>query len=38
MIIMILEGAVMMSQLYGDRVYLERARQHLLDYIQTLLL
>jgi TetR/AcrR family transcriptional regulator, transcriptional repressor for nem operon len=38
MIIMILEGAVMMSQLYGDRVYLERARQHLLDYVQTLLL
>jgi AcrR family transcriptional regulator len=38
MIIMILEGAVMMSQLYGDRIYLERARQHLLDYVQTLLL
>jgi TetR/AcrR family transcriptional regulator, transcriptional repressor for nem operon len=38
MIIVILEGAMMMSQLYGDRVYLERAQQHLLDYVQTLLL
>ncbi len=38
MIIAIMEGAMMMSQLYGDRVYLERARQHLLDYVNTLLL
>jgi TetR/AcrR family transcriptional regulator, transcriptional repressor for nem operon len=38
MIIAILEGAVMMSQLYGERVYLERARQHLLAHVKTLLL
>jgi TetR/AcrR family transcriptional regulator, transcriptional repressor for nem operon len=38
MIIAILEGAVMMSQLYGELVYLERARQHLLAHVKTLLL
>jgi hypothetical protein len=29
---------VMMSQLYGDRIYLERAQQHLLAYVETLLI
>jgi TetR/AcrR family transcriptional regulator, transcriptional repressor for nem operon len=38
LIIALTEGAVMMSQLYGDRLYLERARQHLLDHVETLLL
>lgn len=32
-----LEGAIMMSQLYGDRLYLERAVAHLLQYLDTLL-
>lgn len=31
-----LEGAVMMSQLYGDRIHLERTKSHLLNYISTL--
>ena len=31
-----LEGAVMMSGLYGDRVHLDRARTHLLSYVETL--
>ena len=29
-----LEGAVMMSKLYGDRIHLERAIGHLIDYIE----
>jgi TetR/AcrR family transcriptional regulator, transcriptional repressor for nem operon len=31
-----LEGALMMSQLYGDRIHLERTKFHLLGYIHTL--
>jgi TetR/AcrR family transcriptional regulator, transcriptional repressor for nem operon len=31
-----LEGALMMSQLYGDRIHLERTKSHLLSYIRTL--
>ncbi len=31
-----LEGALMMSQLYGDRIHLERTKSHLLGYIRTL--
>jgi TetR/AcrR family transcriptional regulator, transcriptional repressor for nem operon len=31
-----LEGAVMMSQLYGNRVHLGRTKSHLLNYIRTL--
>jgi TetR/AcrR family transcriptional regulator, transcriptional repressor for nem operon len=31
-----LEGALMMSQLYGDRIHLERTKSHLLRYIRTL--
>jgi TetR/AcrR family transcriptional regulator, transcriptional repressor for nem operon len=38
MIIALIEGAVMMSQLYGDRIYLERAQQHLLHYVETLVI
>jgi TetR/AcrR family transcriptional regulator, transcriptional repressor for nem operon len=32
-----LEGALMMSQLYGDPIHLERTKSHLLQYIRTLL-
>ena len=35
-VISTLEGAVMMSGLYGDRTYLNHARAHLLSYIETL--
>ncbi len=31
-----LEGTLMMSQLYGDRIHLERTKSHLLGYIRTL--
>jgi TetR/AcrR family transcriptional regulator, transcriptional repressor for nem operon len=31
-----LEGALMISQLYGDLIYLERTKTHLLQYIHTL--
>lgn len=31
-----LEGALMMSQLYGDFIHLERTKSHLLTYIRTL--
>jgi len=34
-IISTLEGAVMMSKLYGDSIYLERAINHLTDYIES---
>jgi TetR/AcrR family transcriptional regulator, transcriptional repressor for nem operon len=34
MIIATLEGALMMTQLYGDLSYLKQAQQHLLDYIE----
>ncbi|MEL6224997.1 MAG: TetR/AcrR family transcriptional regulator [Cyanobacteria bacterium J06627_8] len=32
-----LEGALMMTQLYGDRIHLDRAQDHLQAYITTLL-
>lgn len=32
-----LEGAVMMSGLYGDRIYLDRVREHLMRYVDSLL-
>jgi TetR/AcrR family transcriptional regulator, transcriptional repressor for nem operon len=35
-VIATLEGAVMMSGLYGDRTYLESARSHLMQYIDAL--
>ncbi|MEO1131297.1 MAG: TetR/AcrR family transcriptional regulator [Cyanobacteria bacterium J06639_1] len=35
--ISLLEGGLMMSQLYGDRVHLDRAKQHLCAYIRTAL-
>lgn len=34
-IISMLEGAVMMSKLYGDSIYLERAIHHLTNYIES---
>jgi AcrR family transcriptional regulator len=36
-IISTVEGAVMMSKLYGDPIYLERAINHLKNYIENLL-
>ena len=36
-VIATLEGAVMMSGLYGDRTHLDRARSHLIGYIDSLL-
>lgn len=36
-VIVILEGAVMMSGLYGDRTYLDQACSHLISYIDSLL-
>ncbi len=36
-VISTLEGAVMMSGLYGDRTHLDRARDHLMEYIDSLL-
>ena len=30
-----LEGAVMMSKLYGNSIHLERAIEHLNDYIES---
>jgi len=30
-----LEGSLMMTRLYGDRAYLDHARQHLFHYIET---
>jgi len=33
----VLEGGLMMSKLYDDRAYLDRAQQHLLNYIDTTL-
>lgn len=35
--ISVLEGGLMMSKLYDDRAYLDRAQQHLLNYIDTTL-
>lgn len=32
-----LEGAVMMSGLYGDHIHLDRAREHLMQYVDSLL-
>lgn len=34
-IIATLEGGLMMTQLYDDPVYLNRAKQHLLDFLET---
>lgn len=34
-IIATLEGGLMMTQLYGDLAYLHHAKQHLLDYLDT---
>lgn len=34
-IISTLEGGLMLTQLYGDLTYLHRAKQHLLDYLET---
>ena len=31
-----LEGALMMSKLYGDNIHLSRAKHHLFDYLSTL--
>ncbi len=36
-IISTLEGALMMSQLYGDITHLQRVKQHLLEYIDKML-
>lgn len=33
--ISVLEGGLMMSKLYGNPVYLDRAQQHLFNYIET---
>jgi TetR/AcrR family transcriptional regulator, transcriptional repressor for nem operon len=35
-VIATLEGAVMMSGLYGDRTHLDRAQSHLIQYIDSL--
>jgi AcrR family transcriptional regulator len=36
LLISTLEGALMMSQLYGDSIHLHRVKQHLLQYVETL--
>lgn len=36
-IISTLEGAIMMSKLYGDTIYLQRAVDHLSAYVETCL-
>ncbi|TVQ18392.1 MAG: TetR/AcrR family transcriptional regulator [Leptolyngbya sp. DLM2.Bin15] len=36
LLISTLEGALMLSQLYGDRVHIQRAQEHLNDYIDRL--
>jgi TetR/AcrR family transcriptional regulator, transcriptional repressor for nem operon len=38
MIIATLEGALMMTKLYGERLYLDRAKHHLANYVSTLVL